>query len=157
MKSSFVVFSQDTQLPCQFLNRTFQCYQMLGIFPIHGIFNSSLGQIFDLLGITKTHKSLGILTSGTKIGLKAAKKVQNTEIWAQIQKFSCKIRMRQYFILYQNSSNDDIMCYFQYKTYQIWLDFLSFWIIPKIPIQKKQFFKSWEFWWEFQLSQWELA
>ena len=39
---------------------------MLGIFPIPGIFNQSLGQNFDHWEIPKTHKSLGIFTSGTK-------------------------------------------------------------------------------------------
>ena len=47
---------------------------MLGIFPTHGIFNSSLGQNFDLLGTPKTLESLGILTSGTKIGVQALKR-----------------------------------------------------------------------------------
>ena len=57
---------------------------MLGNFPITGIFSHSLGQNFDPWEIPKTHKCLGILMSGAKIGMQALKKVQNRKIWAEM-------------------------------------------------------------------------
>ena len=41
-----------------------------------GILKGSLGQNFVLLGIPKTHKSLGILTLGTKVGIGAVNQGQ---------------------------------------------------------------------------------
>ena len=52
----------------------------LGIFPIPGNFGHKLGWLFGLWEIPKTHWSLGILTSGAKIDVKAPKQ------WGQ-----CKI------------------------------------------------------------------
>ena len=46
---------------------------MMGIFPIPGIFSHSLAQHFDLWEIPKTHKSLEILTSRTKIRISSLK------------------------------------------------------------------------------------
>ena len=56
-----------------------QCSQMLGIFPIPGISIQSLGQNFDHWEIPKTHKSLGILISGTKIRISPLKSSKNAQ------------------------------------------------------------------------------
>ena len=56
-----------------------QCSQMLGIFPIPGISIQFLGQNFDHWEIPKTHKSLGILISGTKIRIPPLKSSKNAQ------------------------------------------------------------------------------
>ena len=56
-----------------------QCSQMLGIFPNPGISNQSLGLNFDHWEIPKTLKSLGILTSGTKIRILPLKRSKNAQ------------------------------------------------------------------------------